>query len=83
MKAFCSRVVFFIFRIKMKKEKAAFYYSILGMLSIGFGLSLLGEAIIMKIQQGIYWIPLGTLALTVTNTGICFIGKAILLKAKD
>lgn len=57
-------------------------YSILGLLLIGFGLSLLGESIIHKLNENHYWIPLGTLALTVTNTGVCFVGKAVLLKAK-
>lgn len=66
----------------MNQRKPAFIYSVLGLLLIGFGLSLLGEAIIYKLQENNYWVALGTAALVVTNTGICFIGKAVLLKAK-
>ncbi len=66
----------------MDNKKSAFLYSVVGLLLIGFGLSLLGEAIIYKLRENVYWIPMGTVALAVTNTGICFIGKAVLLKAK-
>lgn len=55
-------------------------YSIVGLLLIGFGLSILGEAIIFKINQDFNWFYIGTLALIVFNSGICFVGKAILLK---
>ena len=55
-------------------------YSIVGLLLIGFGLSILGEAIILKINQDFNWFYIGTLALIVFNSGICFVGKAILLK---
>ena len=66
----------------MNNKKSAFLFSVFGLLLIGFGLSLLGESILYKLQENFYWVPLGTLALTVTNTGICFIGRAVLLKAK-
>ena len=55
-------------------------YSIAGLLLNGFGLSLLGEAIIFKINQDFNWFYIGALALIVFNSGICFVGKAILLK---
>ena len=55
-------------------------YSIAGLLLIGFGLSLLGEAIIFKINKDFNWFYIGALALIVFNSGICFVGKAILLK---
>ena len=55
-------------------------YSIVGLLLIGFGLSILGEAIIFKINQDFNWFYIGTLALIVFNSGVCFVGKAILLK---
>tara|TARA_B100000575_G_C23060908_1_gene610790 strand:- start:977 stop:1186 length:210 start_codon:yes stop_codon:yes gene_type:complete len=57
-------------------------YSISGLLLNGFGLSLLGEAIKFKINEDFYWFYMGTLALIVFNSGICFIGKAIFLKVK-
>ena len=41
---------------------------------------LLGEAIIFKINQDFNWFYIGALALIVFNSGICFVGKAILLK---
>ncbi len=57
-------------------------YSVSGLLLNGFGLSLLGEAIRFKINDDFNWFYIGTLALIVFNSGICFIGKAILLKVR-
>lgn len=57
-------------------------FSVGGLMTIGFGLSLLGEAIQHKMQQNIAWIGLGTLALVVTNTGICLVAEATILKMK-
>ena len=57
-------------------------FSISGLATVGFGLSLLGEAIIYKYEQHPNWIFWGTVALVVTNTGICLIGQAILEKAR-
>jgi hypothetical protein len=57
-------------------------FSIGGLLTIGFGLSLLGEAIQYKMVQDSLWIGLGTLALIVTNTGICLVAEATVLKMK-
>ena len=55
-------------------------FSILGLLLIGFGLSLLGEAIIIKYNSQSYFC-IGTLSLIIINSGLCFFGKAILCKA--
>ena len=50
--------------------------SISGLILIGLGLSLLGEAIILKYEKKpFFW--LGTLALIVVNSGLCFFGNAI------
>ena len=57
-------------------------YSISGLLLCGFGLSILGEAIIYKIKNDLKWFYWGTLALVVFNSGLCFFGKAILVKFK-
>ena len=57
-------------------------YSVGGLTTIGFGLSLLGEAISNKMQQDQWWILLGTVALVVTNSGICLVAEATLLKMK-
>ncbi len=54
-------------------------FSILGLLLLGLGLSLLGEAIINKFND-MPWFFLGTLALVVFNGGICFVAEAIQLK---
>ena len=47
-------------------------YSIIGLLLFGFGLSLLGEAILLKNNnEPFFWF--GTLALVVINSGLCFL----------
>lgn len=66
------------FKIKMKLKWL--FYSITGLLLCGFGLSLLGEAIIFKIEKNFDWFYLGTLALVVFNSGICLVGKAIIVR---
>ena len=58
-------------------------YAVSGLLLFGFGLSLLGEAIILKYTSSIYWVPAGTLALVVTNGGLCLFGQAIIIKIKE
>ena len=56
-------------------------YSIIGLLLFGFGLSLLGEAILLKNNnESFFWF--GTLALVVINSGLCFFGNAIIFKIK-
>ena len=54
-------------------------YSISGLLLIGFGLSLLGEAIIYKMSKKIDWFYVGTLALIIFNSGICIVAEATLI----
>ena len=51
----------------------------MGLLLIGLGLCVFGEALIQKINQESYFI-LGTSSLVVFNTGICFVGEAIFIK---
>ena len=46
------------------------------------GLSFLGEAIILKYNQNENWFAWGTLALIVTNTGLCLFGKAVIERVK-
>ena len=72
--------MFYIFKEKMRRKWLL--YSVGGLSTIGFGLSLLGEAILCKMQQDHWWIFLGTLALVVTNSGICLVAEATLLKMK-
>lgn len=58
-------------------------FAITGLLLFGFGLSLLGEAIIMKYTDSSYWIVWGTSALVVTNSGLCLFGQAVIIKVKE
>ena len=66
----------------MSQKTKWLLYSIGGLLVLGFGLSLLGEAIIQKSQQTTLWVYWGTLALVVTNSGICLIGQAVIERIK-
>ena len=51
-------------------------FSISGLILFGFGLSLLGEAIILKYNnEPFFWC--GTLALVIVNSGLCLFGNAI------
>ena len=68
-----------------EKKKIKIYwiiYSITGLLLLGFGLSLLGEAILFKMVNDFSWLYCGTASLVVFNSGICFVGKAIITKLK-
>jgi hypothetical protein len=49
--------------------------------TIGFGLALLGEAIIAKSKDE-SWFWLGTLALIVINTGLSLLGRAVIERLK-
>tara|TARA_B100001540_G_scaffold223050_1_gene197313 strand:- start:87 stop:296 length:210 start_codon:yes stop_codon:yes gene_type:complete len=56
-------------------------FSISGLVLFGFGLSLLGEAIILKYEnKPFFWF--GTLALVVANSGLCLFGNAIRYRAQ-
>lgn len=57
-------------------------YSISGLLAMGFGLSLFGEAVYMKhsINATLPWVLYGTLSLVVFNSGVCLFGQAIIFK---
>ena len=63
-------------------KKKWWIYSVTGLLFLGFGLSLLGEAIIYKFNNDFNWFYCGTAALVVFNSGIAFVGEAIVLKGK-
>lgn len=70
-----------------KKQSAAYWrkqwwlYSVGGLITLGFGLSLLGEAIILKAQGGA-WFSWGTLALVVVNSGVALVGQAVFCKVQ-
>ncbi len=67
----------------MKTKTKWLLYAVSGLVMFGFGLSLLGEAIIMKYTANSQWVVLGTIALIVTNSGLCLFGQAIIEKIKD
>lgn len=57
----------------------------LGLLFVGLGFSLCGEAIIYKIQEAAVWqwVAMGTAGLTCLNAGISIFGKAIIIQVKS
>ena len=57
-------------------------FSIFGLLLIGFGLSIFGEAIIIKYGNKGNWFLWGTISLITLNAGLCFLGQAIIEKVK-
>ena len=67
-----------------KTKKQWLLWSAVGLATVGFGLSLMGEALIRKYESEIWqdWFWLGTLALVVVNSGLAFFGKAITLRVK-
>lgn len=56
-------------------------FAVGGLSLTGFGLSLLGEAIIAKYEKR-PWFWLGTLSLVVVNSGISLIGKAVTYRVR-
>lgn len=59
-------------------------FAVLGLLLTGFGLSLLGEAILLKFNEAAFWTwtTWGTAALVVFNAGLCLFGQAVIEKIK-
>lgn len=55
-------------------------FSIGGLVLIGLGVSLVGEAIIRK-GAGETWFPLGTLALVVLNSGVSVFGQGVVYRS--
>ena len=49
---------------------------------MGFGLSLFGEAVIIKYKNNGNWFLWGTISLITVNAGLCYIGQAIIEKVK-
>ena len=56
-------------------------YSVGGLVLVGAGLSVLGEAIISK-SRGEAWFSVGTFALILVNSGICLLAGAVILRLK-
>ena len=66
----------------MKTKTKWLLYAVSGLVMFGFGLSHLGEAIILKYTASPHWVLLGTIALIVTNSGLCLFGQAVIEKIK-
>jgi hypothetical protein len=60
-------------------NKKWFWYAIIGLVLNGFGLSVIGEAIIAKLN-GEAWFLFGTFGLILVNSGLCFFGTAVGLR---
>jgi hypothetical protein len=58
-------------------QKRWFWQAPVGLALIGFGLTLLSEAAAAKQKQSPGWFPLGTLALSVINSGISIFGDSV------
>jgi hypothetical protein len=66
-----------------KKLRWRWYsFAVSGLLLVGFGLSLLGEAIQQRAAQAPLstWFAWGTLALVVFNTGLSLFGQAVIYR---
>jgi divalent metal cation (Fe/Co/Zn/Cd) transporter len=59
-------------------------FAVGGLLLIGFGISLTGEAILIKSQTDNFWIwgAWGSFALIVLNSGISLFGRAVIERIK-
>lgn len=51
----------------------------LGLVTVGFGASLVGQSTILKSKQSATWkwVALGTVSLAVLNAGLCLFGDAV------
>ncbi|WP_114750382.1 hypothetical protein [Pleomorphovibrio marinus] len=69
----------------MRKTKRNWLlYSISGLVLIGFGLSVFGEALILKYEEADFlaWFGLGTLSLIIINAGISLFGQGVVCRVK-
>jgi len=57
-------------------------YAVAGLATFGFGLSLVGDAIMVRAAGATFWrwFAYGALALVVTNTGLCLFGQAVIYR---
>jgi hypothetical protein len=56
-------------------------FAISGLVLIGFGISLIGEAIISK-SNNESWFWIGTVGLVVFNSGLSIFGQAVVYKSR-
>lgn len=70
--------------MEKKLRRKWLVYAVSGILLIGFGLSILGESIILKAKEEAFWnwFGLGTLGLTVVFAGLSTFGQAVVFKGQ-
>ena len=69
------------FESNARTMKKWFIFSVVSLAIVGFGLALLGEAIIAKSKEE-PWFWMGTLALITINTGLSLLGRAVIERLK-
>lgn len=69
---------------KQKLRRKWLFFGAGGLTLVGFGLSIMGEALIRKYEASSFhdWFWIGTLALIVINSGLAIFGKAIIIRVK-
>ncbi|SNS15114.1 hypothetical protein SAMN06295967_10482 [Belliella buryatensis] len=69
---------------KKELKKKWIYYAVFGILLMGFGLSLLGDSIILKAANDNWlpWFLMGTFALICFFAGLSIFGQASVYKSK-
>ena len=70
--------------MEKKLKRKWLIYAVSGLLCMGFGLSLLGEAILMKAAEDTFWgwFAMGTVALSIKFAGLSLFGQAIVFKSQ-
>lgn len=65
-------------------KKKWLYSAVGGILLMGFGLSLLGDSILIKYESTVFfdWFLLGTIALAVFFAGLSLFGSAVNIKSQ-
>ena len=67
-----------------KLKKKWLLYAVSGLVLIGMGLSVFGEALLLKYTGADFWVwfGLGTFSLVLINAGISIFGKGVVYKVK-
>lgn len=69
----------------MRKTKRNWLlYSVSGLVLIGLGLSVFGEALLLKYEKAdfLVWFGLGTLSLVIINAGVSLFGQGVVFRVK-
>ena len=66
----------------MQRRTLWLFYSVFGLLLVGAGVSIVGEAVIRKAAEE-PWFLMGTLGLVVLNSGVSVFGQAIVYRVQS